>query len=219
MLVQGPKNYYSYSNWPDWKPSLGVKVYTEGAEKKDGQNLNPTIVSIAVSVVAFAFSVIFLVMNSMFLIILRMTYSELGAWNGYPLLYTFLVIETIVALVLAIASGYFLKKALSNVRYIRAAGANQSMCEAGSGSASTGTSSDTDAEYRNITDFLDANERDVYEMILSAGGSILQRNIVNQDRYSRSKVTRILDRLQRMGLVDRVRHGSTNLIVVRKQSK
>ncbi len=189
------------------------------AGRKRKSNLDPAMTVIAVSVIAFASSVILLVMNSMFMAILGVTGSDLGAWKGYPVLYTFITAETAAALVLAIASAYFLKRGLSAIRYIRADDTNQQKAGTPSGPASADTPDTTGEESRNVVEFLEESERDVYEMILSAGGSILQKNIVNQDRYSRSKVTRILDRLERMGLVDRVRHGSTNLIVVRKRSK
>jgi uncharacterized membrane protein len=187
-----------------------------GVRRTGGHDFDPPIASITVSAVALASSVIFLIMNSMFLVILEVTKPELGAWRGYPLLYSFLAIETAAALVLVIVSAYFLKRGLSAIAYTRAVSQSPQNFEA----AQDTTSARPDNwEGRSVMDFLDASEKDIYELILSAGGSILQRNIVNQDRYSRSKVTRVIDRLERMGLVDRVRHGSTNLLVARKRPK
>lgn len=191
-------------------------MQTNGVRRTDGRDFDPSVANITVSAVALASSVIFLVMDSMFLVILEVIKPELGAWKGYPLLYSFLGIETAAALVLVIISAYFLKSGLSTIRYVRADSPGPQKVKA---VPDTASAESNDWEDRNVMDFLDASEKDIYELILSAGGSILQRNIVNQGRYSKSKVTRVIDRLERMGLVDRVRHGSTNLLVVRNRPK
>jgi len=59
---------------------------------------------------------------------------------------------------------------------------------------------------------LSGDERRLYWKIVEAGGSILQKQLVGEGLYSGSRVTRILDRLQRKGLIERERHGMTNRI-------
>ncbi len=194
----------------------GVKQQMSGDRETKGGDIDATIMSITVGGLALASSATFLVMNSMFLIMIEVAEPGLGAWKGYGVLHAFLAVETVIAFAFVMVSAYFLKRGLSAIGYVRKGEIGLSTSEPPAETAPAGMDTGTN---RNVTDFLDGSEKDVYDMILSAGGSILQRNIVNQDRYSRSKVTRIIDRLERMGLVDRIRHGSTNLIVVRKQSK
>lgn len=61
---------------------------------------------------------------------------------------------------------------------------------------------------------LDGDERRLYEMIEAAGGEILQMNLVSSGGFSKSKVTRLLDKLERKGLIRRERHGMTNKVIL-----
>ena len=68
-----------------------------------------------------------------------------------------------------------------------------------------------------LPSYLDDAEKDIFQVILDAGGSMLQKDLVSVRRYSKSKVTRALQRLEKLNFVDRMRHGSTNLIVARDE--
>lgn len=59
---------------------------------------------------------------------------------------------------------------------------------------------------------LTEDERRLYELIVAAGGEILQMNLVSSGEFSKSKVTRLLDKLERRGLIKRERRGMTNLV-------
>lgn len=59
---------------------------------------------------------------------------------------------------------------------------------------------------------LDADERQLYVRIREAGGAALQRDIVASGVFSKAKVTRVLDKLERKGLVVRERYGATNRV-------
>lgn len=59
---------------------------------------------------------------------------------------------------------------------------------------------------------LSGDERRLYSKIVQAGGAILQKNLVGAGLFSGPKVTRILDRLEAKGLIERERHGMTNRI-------
>ena len=59
---------------------------------------------------------------------------------------------------------------------------------------------------------LSGDERRLYSKIVQAGGAMLQKNLVGPGLFSGPKVTRILDRLQAKGLIERERHGMTNRI-------
>lgn len=70
-------------------------------------------------------------------------------------------------------------------------------------------------EMRNLTlRLLQGDERRMLRHIFDAGGQILQKDLVYRAGFSRAKVTRLLDKLERKGLIIRERHGSTNLVRV-----
>ena len=56
------------------------------------------------------------------------------------------------------------------------------------------------------------DESRLYEMISEAGGEMLQMHIVSSEVFSKAKVTRLLDKLEKRGLVVRERHGMTNRV-------
>jgi uncharacterized membrane protein len=56
------------------------------------------------------------------------------------------------------------------------------------------------------------DESRLYEMIAESGGEMLQMNIVSSEVFSKAKVTRLLDKLEKRGLVVRERHGMTNRV-------
>lgn len=56
------------------------------------------------------------------------------------------------------------------------------------------------------------DESRLYEMISESGGEMLQMHIVSSKKFSKAKVTRLLDKLEKRGLVVRERQGMTNRI-------
>lgn len=63
-----------------------------------------------------------------------------------------------------------------------------------------------------VLERLSEDERALYDMVLGAGGEMLQMNIVASKVFSKAKVTRTLDKLEDRGLVVRERHGMTNRV-------
>jgi len=59
---------------------------------------------------------------------------------------------------------------------------------------------------------LDRDERLLFLEIKEKGGAALQKDIGSRDGFSRSKVTRLLDRLEAKGLIVREREGMTNRV-------
>ena len=59
---------------------------------------------------------------------------------------------------------------------------------------------------------LPEDERRLYEIIEAAGGEILQMKLVSSGEFSKSKVTRLLDKLENRELIKRERHGMTNMV-------
>lgn len=63
---------------------------------------------------------------------------------------------------------------------------------------------------------LSKDERRLYDIIEEAGGSALQMNLVSSGEFSKSKVTRLLDRLESRGLIVRERSGMTNRVRLKR---
>lgn len=59
---------------------------------------------------------------------------------------------------------------------------------------------------------LPEDERAVYRLLLREGGQVLQKDLRQLVSFSGPKVSRVLDRLERKGLVVRERHGMTNRV-------
>lgn len=59
---------------------------------------------------------------------------------------------------------------------------------------------------------LKEDERRLYDMIADGGGEMLQRDLVASGKFSKAKVTRLLDKLEGRELIKRERHGMTNLV-------
>jgi uncharacterized membrane protein len=65
---------------------------------------------------------------------------------------------------------------------------------------------------RLILRLLTGDEREVFRLLVDAGGEQLQRDIVADSNMSDAKVSRVLDRLEEKGLVARERRGMGNMI-------
>ena len=64
---------------------------------------------------------------------------------------------------------------------------------------------------------LSEEEKYVLDKLIEFEGSMLQSEIVEKTNYSKVKVTRILDKLEARGLIERKRRGMTNLVVLKRQ--
>jgi uncharacterized membrane protein len=71
---------------------------------------------------------------------------------------------------------------------------------------------ETEIGERFDPDQLPDDERRLYEIIEAEGGEILQVKLVADGEFSKSKVTRLLDKLEDRGLIKRERHGMTNRV-------
>ena len=60
---------------------------------------------------------------------------------------------------------------------------------------------------------LNAESKKVFEIITQANGAILQGEIVAKSGMDKVKVSRVLDKLEMQGLVERRRHGMSNLVL------
>jgi uncharacterized membrane protein len=70
--------------------------------------------------------------------------------------------------------------------------------------------------YKEIFNKLSSDERTVLEKIIDAEGSIFQSELIEKTKFSKAKVTRILDKLEGKGLVERRRRGMSNVIILKR---
>ncbi len=63
---------------------------------------------------------------------------------------------------------------------------------------------------------LDGDEKRVYELISGSDGVVFQSDIVEKTGLQKVKVTRILDRMEHKGLVERRRRGMSNIVLIKK---
>jgi uncharacterized membrane protein len=68
---------------------------------------------------------------------------------------------------------------------------------------------------RNLKE-LDGDERKVYELISGSDGVVFQSDIVDKTQFPKVKVTRILDRMEHRGLVERRRRGMSNIVLLKR---
>jgi len=62
---------------------------------------------------------------------------------------------------------------------------------------------------------LTGDEKLVYEKIIASNGVMFQSDLVEQSGFPKAKVSRILDRMEASGLVERKRRGMANAIVLK----
>lgn len=62
---------------------------------------------------------------------------------------------------------------------------------------------------------LHGDEKSVYQILLDSDGSAFQSDIVTKTGFSKVKVSRILDRLETKGIVERRRRGMSNVIILK----
>jgi uncharacterized membrane protein len=73
----------------------------------------------------------------------------------------------------------------------------------------------TKANYQKVMTELEKEERDVLGKIIENKGTIFQSNLTEKTGFNKVKVTRILDKLEGRGLIERRRRGMTNIIVLK----
>jgi uncharacterized membrane protein len=58
-------------------------------------------------------------------------------------------------------------------------------------------------------------EKKVFEKIIEAQGSVFQSEIIDKTNFNKVKVSRILDKLEGLGLIERRRRGMTNIVILK----
>jgi len=74
----------------------------------------------------------------------------------------------------------------------------------------------TKENYRRIMDGLESGEKAVLGKIIEAKGTLFQSELVDATGLGKVKVTRVLDKLEGKGLVERKRRGMTNVVILKR---
>ncbi len=69
--------------------------------------------------------------------------------------------------------------------------------------------------YKDVMNEMADDEKQVFEKILDSDGTIFQSDIVEKTGFTKVKVTRILDRLEGRGFIERKRRGMTNVVILK----
>ncbi|MBI5229379.1 MarR family transcriptional regulator [Candidatus Micrarchaeota archaeon] len=62
---------------------------------------------------------------------------------------------------------------------------------------------------------LDEDSKKVYDFISENGGSVFQGEIIRETGFAKVTVTRILDKLEMQGFIERKRRGMSNIVVAK----
>ena len=60
-----------------------------------------------------------------------------------------------------------------------------------------------------------ADEKLILEKVIESEGTIFQSELVDKTSLTKVKITRILDKLEGKGLIERKRRGMTNVVVLK----
>jgi uncharacterized membrane protein len=71
-------------------------------------------------------------------------------------------------------------------------------------------------DYTKILETLIDEEKSVFQRVIDSQGTIFQSDLVEKTGFPKAKVTRILDKLEGRGLVERRRRGMTNVVVLKQ---
>ena len=67
----------------------------------------------------------------------------------------------------------------------------------------------------HIPENLDEEEKKIIEILNSREGSVYQSDLIKETGFSKVKITRVLDKLESKGIIERRRRGMTNAIFLK----
>lgn len=129
-----------------------------------------------------------------------------GETSSFPIGTTLFIIGGLVFIVLLFVA------ILARTRKTSAAPQPVSTPQAPSPAASDASALPSEEVQRLAIKLLSGDERKMFRRIVDGGGEVLQRDLVAEGTFSKAKVTRLLDKLERKDLVVRSRYGSTNKV-------
>ena len=73
----------------------------------------------------------------------------------------------------------------------------------------------TKENYQKVMGVLNRDEKIILEKVIEAQGTIFQSELVDKTKFPKVRVTRILDKLEGKGLIERKRRGMTNVVILK----
>jgi len=73
----------------------------------------------------------------------------------------------------------------------------------------------TKENYQKVLSTLSSDERIVLQKVIESQGTIFQSDLVEKTKFTKVKVTRILDSLEGKNLIERKRRGMTNVVILK----
>ncbi len=70
-------------------------------------------------------------------------------------------------------------------------------------------------DYDKIMKKMTKDEKHVFRKIIESDGTVFQADLVDKTKFSKVKVSRILDRLEGKNLIERKRRGMTNMVILK----
>lgn len=62
---------------------------------------------------------------------------------------------------------------------------------------------------------LTGDERTMFKTVMDSGGEALQKDLIVRTKMSNAKVSRVLEKLEKKGVISKERHGSTNKVRIK----
>ncbi len=75
----------------------------------------------------------------------------------------------------------------------------------------------TKEEYKKVLGELLKEEKQILEKIIESQGTIFQSDLVEKTGMTKVKITRILDKLEGKGIIERKRRGMTNVVILKNE--
>jgi len=73
----------------------------------------------------------------------------------------------------------------------------------------------TKERYEKVLAKLTTDEKNALEKVIESQGTMFQSDLVEKTGFTKVKVTRILDRLEGQGVIERKRRGMTNVVILK----
>ncbi|MBI2665869.1 MarR family transcriptional regulator [Candidatus Woesearchaeota archaeon] len=77
------------------------------------------------------------------------------------------------------------------------------------------TSEEKEKQWKEKIQSLDAEEQQLMNILLREQGSVYQSSLIKETKLTKVKVSRVLDRLEGKGLLERKRRGMTNIVILK----
>ncbi|UCC91440.1 MAG: MarR family transcriptional regulator [Candidatus Aenigmatarchaeota archaeon] len=71
------------------------------------------------------------------------------------------------------------------------------------------------SKWENISKTLTGDEKSMYETLMGSEGVMFQSELVEKSGFPKAKVSRILDKMEARGLLEKRRRGMTNAVVLK----